>query len=573
MNLVRHELGLSRDGAALPAQGHLPRDLLARASTRETPLDEVLGTQLSRGAPSGRTSCASCSRAYVEAKQQQHVLDYDDLLLYWARADGRAGAGRARSARASTTCWSTSTRTPTALQAAILLRAEAGRRAGSPWSATTRSRSIRFRAATVRNILDFPAPVRAAGARSSRSSRTTARRSRSSTPPTRVIGLARERFTKNLLSTERAPASSRALVTVRDEAGQARLRRRAASSSNREAGMRAASSRRCCSAPSHHSAALELELARRNIPFVKFGGLKFLEAAHVKDLLAVLRWAENPRDRVAGFRVLQLLPGIGPATAARLLDAHGASAPIRSTALRDASRRRRGGRATGASFVDADARGCARGRRLAGRARAGARSWYEPHLERLLRRRRVRAGRPRPARADRRRLPLARALPHRAHARPAGRHQRRGRRAAARRGLPDPLDHPLGQGPGVEVRCSCSTSSTAASPPTWRPARAEEIEEERRLLYVAMTRAKDHLHLIVPQRFYVHQQARRGDRHLYASRTRFIPAAHRRPLRDAVVAGVRPRITARRPAHHGHRRHRRPHAPDVARHRHLSRPP
>ena len=71
---------------------------------------------------------------------------------------------------------------------------------------------------------------------------------------------------------------------------------------------------------SHHSAALELELTRRNIPFVKFGGLKFLDAAHVKDVLACLRWAENPRDRVAGFRVLQLLPGFGPAMAGRILD-------------------------------------------------------------------------------------------------------------------------------------------------------------------------------------------------------------------------------------------------------------
>ena len=50
-----------------------------------------------------------------------------------------------------------------------------------------------------------------------------------------------------------------------------------------------------------------------------------------------------------------------------------------------------------------------------------------------------------------------------------------------------------------------------------------EIEEERRLLYVAMTRAKDELHLIVPQRFFTHQQSRNGDRHVYASRTRFIP--------------------------------------------------
>jgi superfamily I DNA/RNA helicase len=53
--------------------------------------------------------------------------------------------------------------------------------------------------------------------------------------------------------------------------------------------------------------------------------------------------------------------------------------------------------------------------------------------------------------------------------------------------------------------------------------KAEEIEEERRLLYVAMTRAKDHLALIVPHRFYVHGQSRTGDQHLYASRSRFIP--------------------------------------------------
>ena len=80
---------------------------------------------------------------------------------------------------------------------------------------------------------------------------------------------------------------------------------------------------------SHHSAMLEIELTRRNIPFVKFGGLKFIEAAHVKDMLAVLRWAENPADRVTGFRVLQLLPGLGPATAAKVLDAMAGRSPDR----------------------------------------------------------------------------------------------------------------------------------------------------------------------------------------------------------------------------------------------------
>jgi len=71
---------------------------------------------------------------------------------------------------------------------------------------------------------------------------------------------------------------------------------------------------------SHHSGSLEVELTRRNIPFVKTGGLKFLEAAHIKDVMAFLRWAQNPRGRVAGFRTIQLLPGVGPKTAARLLD-------------------------------------------------------------------------------------------------------------------------------------------------------------------------------------------------------------------------------------------------------------
>ncbi|MEO0249856.1 MAG: ATP-dependent helicase, partial [candidate division WOR-3 bacterium] len=62
---------------------------------------------------------------------------------------------------------------------------------------------------------------------------------------------------------------------------------------------------------------LEVELGRRKIPFHKYGGLKFLEAAHVKDLLSFLRVLENPRDQLAWNRVLSLLDGVGPATAGR----------------------------------------------------------------------------------------------------------------------------------------------------------------------------------------------------------------------------------------------------------------
>ena len=63
---------------------------------------------------------------------------------------------------------------------------------------------------------------------------------------------------------------------------------------------------------SHHSDVLEVELTKRNIPFVKYGGLKFLEAAHVKDMMSVLRWVDNPRNSVAGFRVLKLRAGHRP---------------------------------------------------------------------------------------------------------------------------------------------------------------------------------------------------------------------------------------------------------------------
>ena len=100
------------------------------------------------------------------------------------------------------------------------------------------------------------------------------------------------------------------MVSVRDEADQARyIADRVLE--NREVGT-ALKQQAVLFRASHHSGPLEVELTRRNIPFVKFGGLKFLDSAHVKDMLAALRFAQNPRDRVAGFRLMQLLPGVGP---------------------------------------------------------------------------------------------------------------------------------------------------------------------------------------------------------------------------------------------------------------------
>jgi superfamily I DNA/RNA helicase len=130
---------------------------------------------------------------------------------------------------------------------------------------------------------------------------------------------------------------------------------------------------------SHHSVALEIELAVRSIPFVKFGGLKFLDSTHVKDVLACLRWSENPRDRVAGFRVLQILPGIGPAKAGQILDQTGSAGAVAALAeLRSPG----GAAAEWSAFAD-----------MMRRLSLGPAGWpaeveavrrrYEPHLERI----------------------------------------------------------------------------------------------------------------------------------------------------------------------------------------------
>src|SRR5207249_6471135 len=122
----------------------------------------------------------------------------------------------------------------------------------------------------------------------------------------RVIRFAKERYTKNLRS-DRPSKQKPFLTTVADEAAQARFVAQQILDS-REEGV-PLKNQAVLFRASHHSAQLEIELTRRNIPFVKYGGLKFLEEAHVKDALRVLAWCAHPRDRVAGCRVLALPPG------------------------------------------------------------------------------------------------------------------------------------------------------------------------------------------------------------------------------------------------------------------------
>mgnify|MGYP003349558694 FL=1 len=255
-------------------------------------------------------------QAYVAAKQDQCTLDYDDLLLWWLAMLEASPEIAAALDQRFTHVLVDEYQDTNRLQDAILRAMKPSGR-GLTVVGDDAQAIYGFRAAEVRNILDFPQRFSPAARllmleENYRSTQPLLAASNA------VIALAPERFAKTLHST-RASSEKPLLVAVEDEAAQARwvadevLRLR-------EGGL-TLKSQAVLFRTSSHSAALELELARRRIPFVKFGGLKFLEATHIKDMLALLRWADNPRSRLAGFRLLTLLPGIGPGRATALLDA------------------------------------------------------------------------------------------------------------------------------------------------------------------------------------------------------------------------------------------------------------
>ncbi|MFT5694884.1 MAG: DNA helicase-2/ATP-dependent DNA helicase PcrA [Myxococcota bacterium] len=451
--------------------------------------------------------------AYVASKQEHNVLDYDDLLLYWYYLMEEPELARSVVERFDHVLVDEYQDT-NALQASILLRLRP-QGTGLTVVGDDAQSIYSFRAANVRNILDFPNQFER------KTAVLTLEQNYRSTQPilnacNAVIERSKERFTKNLFS-DRVSHQRPRLVSVEDEAGQVEyvveqiLARR-------EEGI-ALKQQAVLIRTSHHSDALEVELGRRNIPFVKFGGLKFLESAHVKDVICVLRWAENPTDALAAFRVTQLLPGVGPATAGRVIETHAAQAF-------DFARL---GEIAVPAAAAADWPGLCELMNLLRNGQTGwtgqlamVRRWYTPHLERVYDAAVVRAG-------DIEQL-----------------EQISGEYPSRERFLSElTLDPPSSTGDlagpplldedylilstihsakGQEwdavyilnVADGCIPSDMATDSP-------EQIEEERRLLYVAMTRARDHLDLVHPLRFYRHQQHRHGDAHMFSPRTRFIP--------------------------------------------------
>jgi DNA helicase II / ATP-dependent DNA helicase PcrA len=513
LDLARHDLGLSMRKTRFP----LKRTCLAiysHAVNAEAPLDAVLA----RAFPwcgEWEAELKALFAAYVDAKQRQQVLDYDDLLLYWARmmaVPALAAAVAERFDHVLVDEYQDTNR----LQASIL-QALKPRGDGLTVVGDDAQAIYSFRAATVRNILDFPGqfapPARIV----------TLEQNYRSTPAVlaacnAVIGLAAESFTKTLRSS-RATGEKPRLVMVRDDRDQVayvidRILER------REAGV-ALKAQAVLFRTSHHSAALEIELGRRNIPFVKYGGLKFLEAAHVKDVIGVLRWAANPHDQVAGFRVLRLLPGIGAAGARKVAGEAAAGGSL--AAALAAFRPPAAAKADWPSFATLIGR-------LASRAFgwpeeiAAIRQWYEPQLERLYDDPPMRLN-------DLLQLEqIAAASPTRddfltdlALDPPAATSDEAGAPLLDEDYL---ILSTIHSAKGQEWKSVYLLNVVdGCLPSDMATGTADEIEEERRLLYVAMTRARDQLHLVVPQRFYTHQQPRRGDRHVYAARSRFIPPA------------------------------------------------
>jgi DNA helicase-2/ATP-dependent DNA helicase PcrA len=281
----------------------------------------------------------------------------------------------------------------------------------------------------------------------------------------------------------------------------------------------------------HHSAGLEIELTRRNIPFVKFGGLRFLEAAHIKDLLSLLRILDNPRDELAWNRVLQAIPGVGPATAGKA-----------TTQLDEMAAASGSDRVT--EFIDGD---------LPFPAEAGEATVV---LQSCLADCRGKDdSEPSPAQQIERLSEFCELVFVRTYDDSAARLTDLGQLAALASDYSSrskflteiTLDPPLSTSdlagpPHLDDDYLILSTIHSAKGGEWSAVYVIHaadgnipsdmaltdpggLEEERRLLYVALTRAKDYLSVTVPQRFYHHRFSGSGN-HSYALPSRFLePAA------------------------------------------------
>ncbi len=539
MGMLRTEMGLSTSDRRFPLKATCV-DIYSRCVNAREPVDEVVETRF----PWCKNEVEDLRRlfgAYVDRKGEQSVLDYDDLLLFWhgLLTDART----ARSIRSRFDCILVDEYQDTnRLQAEILQMLCPGGKnltvVGDDAQAI-----YSFRAATVHNILDFPRQFPETRVVTLEQNYRSTQTLLSAT--NEVIAASTERHAKELWS-ERTGGAKPQFVTCDDEDEQTEFIIRSVLD-HREAGLDLRRQAVLFRA-SHHSLALELELARRNIPFHKYGGLRFVETAHVKDLMAFLRLAENPRDVMAGTRVLMLLPGVGPKKARSLMDrlvvARGPEIedlPGSSPAGRSAPAPREVplGFAAWSDCPSPSAAACSSWHELVslmtgiGSREPGdlssqikrIRLFYTPLLERLHDNARARL-------MDLEQLEWL-----------AARFPDRGRFLAEIALDPPTYTEDLAGPPLLDEDFLILSTMHSAKGLEWdvvfvihaadgnipsdmATGRPEEIEEERRLFYVALTRAKDWLYVCCPLRYYTYPRSF-SDVYGYSQPTRFVTTAMR----------------------------------------------
>jgi len=510
MDVVRHELGFSAKDKRFPRKDACLAIYSYRVNTRLT-LKQTIEEQFP-WVSEWAADLTLLYREYVGRKQKNRVLDFDDLLLYWHVMMQNQTLAQSLSKNFDHILVDEYQDTST-LQGEVVhsLRPDGQ---GVTVVGDDAQAIYSFRAAAVENILGFAERYK---------------------PKADIVVLAQNyRSTQqildaaNALMAEGARQHRKTLLCTRqstrkpfyvaldDAQGQAEyisakiLQTREIGGSLKRHAILFRSS--------HHSDVLEVELTKRNIPFVKYGGLKFLEAAHVKDLMSVLRWADNPRNSVAAFRVLKLLPGIGPGHAKQALDFFEAqNFNVKNLAAFDAPQ----------PVKMEWKRFCGLLERLADPAtpwpgQVGlVREWYKPQLERIYDAAWTRMG-------------DLEQLEHLAT-----------QHVSRERFLTElTLDPPVvtsdqsGNASKDDDYVILSTIHSAKGqewdivyvlnvsdgnfPSEFSTGKPEMIEEERRLLYVAMTRARNELHLCAPLRYQITQQPKDGDKHVYGAKSRFM---------------------------------------------------
>ena len=307
IGIARANLGYGKQEKRFPKKETL-HYIYSRHVNTEIPVEDILGGELPQFADF-TDDVLRIFAEYTSGKIERNLVDYDDLLIFWALMLEHSAPLADRIASLYDHILVDEYQDTNLMQARIL-RGMCRSHQNITVVGDDAQSIYSFRGANVHNVLDFPRQF--PGARL-----VTLEQNYRSTQPildvtNTLISRAEERFTKNLW-TNRTGGEMPWLVGARDEQQQTKfvidrvLELHEEGTPLREIAVlfRAA----------YMSADLEIELANRRIPFEKWGGLKFLEAAHVKDVLAFLRIVENPRDDVSWYRILMLMPGIGDVTA------------------------------------------------------------------------------------------------------------------------------------------------------------------------------------------------------------------------------------------------------------------